>query len=498
MGNEIKYPLGIQTFAKVIQEDLLYVDKTALIHDLVSRGSVYFFSRPRRFGKSLLISTLEALFAGQREWFKGLAIDKTDFAFTVHPIIKLEFTKDEYHTADNLRESIDVSLGQIAKRYDITLETHTYNQRFDELVVKLHEKTGQKVVLLVDEYDKPILNNLGKSTLAEIKQVMSSFYAVAKSLDEHLKFVFITGVSKFAKVSVFSGMNSLTDISMDPRYSALCGITETELQQSFAAPIAKIGQAQKLERPQLLAQIKHWYNGYRFAEDAEGVYNPYSVLSLFHFGRFDNYWFHTATPTFLLKLIAQQQFDLSQIKTLELDRNAFASIDTEDMDILVILVQTGYLTIVNYEDGWYHLDYPNFEVKQSFNNAIVKYFGKIPGAGSSYIKRLYSNLLGNDLDSFFDTLSVFFANVPYDISLKHEKYYQTIFYSVFTLLGYNLQVEVTTNQGRIDCVLQNQRQDLHHRIQTQRQQRASAGADQRQKVRTEIQSGRQATGDPGC
>ncbi|MCJ8272516.1 MAG: AAA family ATPase, partial [Psychrosphaera sp.] len=230
MTLNLKYPLGTQTFSKIIEDQLLYVDKTAIIGELLRGGSVYFLSRPRRFGKSLLISTLDALFSGRKELFEGLAIADTDYDFVTYPVMKLEFAKDEFNTADNLRSYISNTINRMARRYNIELIEETYNQRFDELLGKLYEQTGQKVVVLIDEYDKPILNNLkNKPVLDEIKQVMSAFYGAIKSMDEYLRFVFITGVSKFAKVSIFSGMNSLTDLTMHKRYATLCGITEQEL-----------------------------------------------------------------------------------------------------------------------------------------------------------------------------------------------------------------------------------------------------------------------------
>ncbi|MCJ8270948.1 MAG: AAA family ATPase, partial [Psychrosphaera sp.] len=266
-----KYPLGIQTFAKIIQDDLLYIDKTAIIGQLIQQGSVYFLSRPRRFGKSLLISTLESLFSGQKSLFDGLAISQTDYDFATYPVVKMEFSSDEFNSAESLREYIDDAVMDIAQEYGVTLSKKTYNKRFAELVIKLHQKTGKKVVLLIDEYDKPILNNLKKAPLAEIRDVVGAFYSAAKSLDEHLQFVFITGVSKFAKVSVFSGMNSITDISLSQRYGTLCGITQQELELHFSDEINALANQSQMDRSQILAKIKYWYNGYTFEENAISV-----------------------------------------------------------------------------------------------------------------------------------------------------------------------------------------------------------------------------------
>jgi hypothetical protein len=450
----MKYPLGIQTFSEIRQENYLYLDKTALIHELVELGKVYFLSRPRRFGKSLLISTLESLFLGDKGLFEGLLISKTNYDFAVHPVVKLEFAKDEYATADNLRSYIDKAISNIAANYQVDLEEGTYNQRFDELVVRLHQKTGQKVVLLIDEYDKPILNNLNKSVMPEIKQVMNAFYSVAKSLDEHLKFVFITGVSKFAKVSVFSGMNNLTDISLDKRYATLCGVTQQELESNFDHEIDELAKSEVLDRAAMLAKIKHWYNGYLFHPKAMGVYNPYSVLCLFSKLEFTNYWFTTATPTFLIELIKSQQFNLADLNNFEVDELFFAATEPEQMSPEPVLLQTGYLTIVDYDDGWYRLDFPNYEVRYAFNRAIVQDYGKTSAGDLRYIRNLGQALNKGEVDSFFKTLKIFFANIPYDITLKQEKYYQSLFYALFTLLGFQVAAEVRTNDGRIDCVLE--------------------------------------------
>jgi hypothetical protein len=448
-----KYPLGIQTFSEIREQNYLYLDKTALIYDLISTGKVYFLSRPRRFGKSLLISTLESLFLGQKSLFDGLAIASLDYDFKAYPVIKLEFTKVFAQDAEDLKKYIFTATSQYAKRYDITLESDSFEMRFDELVCKLHEKTAAKVVLLIDEYDKPILSNLNKPALTEVKEVMNGFYSVAKSLDEHLQFVFITGVSKFAKVSVFSGMNNLTDISMDRQYATLCGVTQQELEANFAPAIDKMISAEGINRQDLLDKIKYWYNGYRFHQNATTVYNPYSVLALCRSQEFDNYWFTTATPTFLIELIKARQFDLTTLNGFEVDKLFFAATEPEQMTPEPVLLQTGYLTIVDFNDGWYQLGFPNFEVEYAFNRAIVQEYGQTPASDLRYIRNLSQSLSTGDIAAFIKTLRVFFANIPYEINLKHEKYYQSLFYAIFTLLGYQLEAEVSTNDGRIDCVL---------------------------------------------
>ncbi|MFT5163424.1 MAG: DNA-directed RNA polymerase subunit L [Alteromonadaceae bacterium] len=458
MTIEPKYPLGIQTFSEIREEDYLYVDKTVLIYKLITTGKVYFLSRPRRFGKSLLISTLDALFSGQKTLFDDLAIADTNYDFTAYPVIKLEFSQDEFTTANSVRDYICSALKRTALEHQIELTENTYNQRFAELIRKLHKQTGQKVVLLIDEYDKPILNNLNKPVLSEIKQVMVAFYCVVKPLDEHIKFVLITGVSKFAKVSVFSGMNSLTDISMDRRFTSLCGVTQQELESVFTDQIDELAELDSLERTQLLSKIKHWYNGYRFHHRAVGVYNPYSLLSLFLNQEFKNYWYTTATPTFLLNLLQEKQYDLRDLTQFEIGDNAFAVCEPEDIDILSVFVQTGYLTIKSYSDPLYTLDFPNHEVKKSFFDSVVGRYGYLNSSlGQGYTHKLIQYLNSGALTHFFATLEKFFANVPYDLAIDLEKYYQSLFYAIFTLIGLDIEAEVRTNKGRIDCVLQTQK-----------------------------------------
>jgi hypothetical protein len=455
VGIYMNYPLGIQTFSELRQENYLYVDKTAIIHHLITSGKVYFLSRPRRFGKSLLISTLDSLFSGQRALFEGLAIADTDYDFVDYPVIMLEFSRVDVDCADDLKNYIVNATNSYAQKYGIELVIDSYEQRFFELVEKLNEKTQQRVVLLVDEYDKPILDNLFSEALASIKGVMRGFYSVVKSLDKHLKFIFITGVSKFAKISVFSGMNNLTDISMDLPYATLCGVTQQELESNFKVGLEELTTRSNMDRADLLVKIKHWYNGYYFEEDAASVYNPYSLLSLFSKKKFKNYWFTTATPTFLLDLLQNKQYDLKNLTEFEVGEAAFEACEPEEMGVQAVFLQTGYLTIKAFNDPLYKLDFPNFEVKKSFYDSVATRYSLLDkGEGETYTTRLIQALQGKQLDSFFETLEVFFANIPFDINLKHEKYYQSLFHAIFTLLGLTIDAEVRSNKGRIDCVLQ--------------------------------------------
>lgn len=451
----MKFPRGIQTFSKLREKGCLYIDKTELIFNLISTNQAYFLARPRRFGKSLLISTLESLFNGQQELFKDLAIAETNYDFQTYPVIKLEFTSVDARNQVDLQNFIINMSNEYAAIHHIELSIESYEQRFAELVKKLQHKYQQNVVLLIDEYDRPILSNLNESVLSDIKQTISGFYSAIKALDAYLKFVFITGVSKFAKVSVFSGMNNLTDISMRQDYATLCGITQQELTDNFSPAIKQLANTEQQDEQATIEKIKYWYNGYRFHHKAPGVYNPYSLLSLFETQEFDNYWFETGTPTFLIKLIENAQFDLTTLDELEVDKSAFMSIEPEQIGPLVALLQTGYLSIASYDDGWYTLDFPNLEVKYAFSRALMEYITNSErGVNVSYIRKLAKALNSNDLNTFFDILRIFFANIPYEITVKNEKYYQSLFFAILTLLGFQLEAEVSTNQGRIDCTIQ--------------------------------------------
>ncbi|CAK8721884.1 AAA family ATPase [Candidatus Electrothrix laxa] len=451
----MKYPLGVQTFSKLIRQNYVYVDKTALIYKLVNEGEWYFFSRPRRFGKSVLVSTLEALFRGEKALFETLFISTTDYAFDEHPVIKLEFTKAKILNATNFEAFISEQVTTLAKQHQIPLTSERFERQFDQLVTGLHLQTGRKVVLLVDEYDKPLLNTLETEQLADVKTSMNAFYGVVKALDEHLRFVFITGVSKFSKVSVFSGMNNLEDISMRKDYSALCGYTQQELDNYFEQALKSLAATEQKEPTTIKNEVKQWYNGYRFHRNGTTVYNPHSILSLCKNQEFDNFWFQSATPTFLIKRLKARQYQLSELDNLYISPEGLNASEPENTSIQSLFVQTGYLTISSWTGTLYQLDFPNREVRDSFYKSIVEHYAYVEkGIGPIYIEQLVKGFKEQDLEYVFDTLKLFFANIPYDITIDQEKYYQSIFFAIFKLLGLLIEAEVRTNKGRIDCVVQ--------------------------------------------
>ena len=448
-----RLPIGIQTFRDIVQNDYLYVDKTEKIFDLVNNPKgVYFLSRPRRFGKSLLISTLNEIFEGEKELFKGLWIYKADYAWEKHPIVRIDFSKKKAENKDDLKGFILHQLKNIAGRYGISLERDQYDEAFDELLTKL---SGiNKVVVLIDEYDKPIIDNIENKELAvELREILKGFYTIIKACDEYIRFVLLTGVSKFSKAGVFSGLNNLKDISMDVRYSSLCGITQREIEICFEKHIGRLAESEGIEKSELIEKITYWYDGFCFSKRCEKVYNPFSTLLLFDRTDFGNYWFESATPSFLIKLMKEKNFDIKRLKEMELREEAFGAYELENLAVLPLLFQTGYLTIKEYDKAFmtYILGYPNFEVENSFQYALLSSYSGIQVDG--YLIDLIRALRNDDFETFFDTLRVFFADIPYDLHISKEKYYQTVFYLIFSLIGLKVEAEVRTNKGRIDAVI---------------------------------------------
>ncbi|MBF0224488.1 MAG: ATP-binding protein [Desulfobacterales bacterium] len=451
-----KLPIGIQTFEKIIDGNYVYIDKTRYIYELIKSGSVYFLSRPRRFGKSLLVSTLEAIFKNQSELFKGLWIAESDYEWAEYPVIKISFGGKLYENKQTLKDYITEIMFKTATSYNVSIDhSKPFDSQFRDLIESLEQIN--KVVILIDEYDKPIIDVINNIELAKAnRETLKAFYSVIKEADPYLRFVFLTGVSKFSKISVFSGLNNLFDITMHREYAELLGYTQNELLYYFNDHINKWILSEQKEKDTLLSKIQKWYNGYRFSSTDVRVYNPFSILLLMQTNEFKNYWFETGTPTFLINLIKKNDYDIRLFEQLETQEIVFGSYDIEDLRIEALLVQTGYLTIVNYkeEDMLYTLSYPNFEVK----NAFLEYLSDtVSGVrrelAGGYIVRLVNALKQKDLEHFFEILSIFFANIPYDIQIKQERYYQTIFYLVFTLIGMKVDAEVKTNKGRIDAVV---------------------------------------------
>jgi len=450
-------PAGRSTFRTIIRDGLLYVDKTKWIYEMVHHpGGVYFLSRPRRFGKSLMVSTLEEIFFGNQELFEGLWIYESDYQWQKHPVIRIDFSEEQVENAATLQLVISDYLSEIAASYGLTLPEGRYLKQFRHLIRQLANH-GQ-VVILIDEYDHPIIDHITDVEEAiKIRDTLKGFYNVIKANDQYLRFVFLTGVSKFSQVGVFSGLNNLTDITMTPAFSDALGITSDELLTYFPDYITRLAQQERLSNEALLASIKKWYNGFCFSRRCQQVYNPYSLLRLFQDNLFSSYWFATGTPSFLIKLIKEREYKVEQISDLSVGESAFTTYEIEDLAIIPLLFQTGYLTIKGYdrESGLYQLYYPNYEVQHSFLKFILRSFSQVQnGTTETYLWRLKQALKKKDFELFFSILEVFFAGIPYDLQLDYEKYYQTIFYLIIKLVGLRASAEERTNKGRIDTVVE--------------------------------------------
>lgn len=453
-------PTDTSTFRDIIQGGYLYVDKTEYIYKFVARAKgAYFLSRPRRFGKSLLISTLDELFRGNRELFQGLWIDQSDYKWDSYPVIRLDFNQEPTQDAESLQDSINAYLDEIAESYNIELADGPYYRRFRRLIQTLAK--NKPVVILIDEYDKPLIENLENlddpeklKNAQEIRDTLKGFYGVIKAMDRHIRLAFITGISK---VGVFSDLNNLTDLTLTPSFATALGLTETELRENLSDYISIFAEKKGVDIDTLLDEIRHWYDGFCFAHDGENVYNPFSTMLLFFHQRFSNYWFESGTPTFLINLLRDNQYDIEELGTFELEDIAFSTYELERLAIVPLLFQTGYLTIKGYNEQTrlFKLYYPNFEVENAFLIYLLDAFSNIQqGLTTSYLGRLITALEQHDLDEFFKVLKVLFANIDYDLQLNHEKYYQTIFYLTFTLVGLRTAAEVKTNDGRIDAVIE--------------------------------------------
>lgn len=458
MGQVRKLPIGIQTFEKLREGNYLYVDKTALVYQIASTSVPYFLSRPRRFGKSLLISTFEAYFQGRKDLFQGLAIEKLETEWKEYPVFHLDLNAEKYDTKEALEQVLSRSLSLWEDRWGKDAAEDTLASRFAGVLRRTYERTGKQAVVLIDEYDKPLLQSiLDEPLLEEYRRTLKAFYGVLKSAVRYLRFVFLTGVTKFAQVSVFSDLNQLNDISMKPAYATVCGITKDELVETFAPEINALGQKNELTFDETVRRLASLYDGYHFEESAEGVFNPFSLLNVFDSCKFDNYWFQTGTPTYLVDLLKQSDYDLRLlIDGVEVQASAFSEYRAETRNPLPMIYQSGYLTIKGYdkEVNLYTLGFPNDEVRYGFLNFLIPYYTEVSDAETGfYIVKFMRELKAGDIDAFMERLKVFFAGMPYELSDNTERHYQAIFYVVFTLMGQFIETEVRSARGRADAVV---------------------------------------------
>ena len=454
-----KLPIGIQTFEKIRTEGYLYVDKTSFVWKIANLGKPYFFSRPRRFGKSLLISTFEVYFEGRKELFEGLAISQMEEKWEKHPVLHLDLNAEKYDTVASLNAIISNHLTQWEAIYGKGEDEETLSNRFRGVIRRANEQTGKGVVVLVDEYDKPLLQAMHNPELMEAyRTTLKAFYGVLKSADKHLRFVFLTGVTKFSQVSVFSDLNQLNDISLDYDSGTLCGITHEELITNFDPEIESLAKFNGITKEEAIEQLTRQYDGYHFHPATEGVFNPFSVLNAFYKREFGNYWFQTGTPTFLVKSLQEVDYDLRTLMDgVEATALTFSEYRAESKNPIPLIYQSGYLTIKEFDRrfGMYTLGFPNDEVRYGFLNFLVPFYTPITDDEKGfYIGKFINELEKGEIDAFMQRVEAFFADFPYELNDKTERHYQVVVYLIFKLMGQFTQAEVHSAKGRADAIVQ--------------------------------------------
>ena len=470
----MKYPIGIQDFEKIIQNGYVYVDKTDLIYKLVTEGNIFFLSRPRRFGKSLLVSTLENYFLGKKELFQGLAIDSLEKEWAEYPVFHLDFNGKNFTSPMELVDAIETFIGLQEEKYGKSSLAKTYGDRISYVFEKAHEKTGRRAVVLIDEYDKPLLDVMNTGipspvVAGEIKtledynrEVLKGLYSVFKLADRHLQFVLLTGVTKFSQISVFSGFNQPDDISYDGRYDGLCGITKEELLSVFKEQIKEIGEANGMTEEETIEKLKRKYDGYHFSENMLDTFNPFSILNCFSKNDFQNYWFSTGTPTYLVRLLSDNRQNINELAGKYYPAAEFVDYKATAQKPLPMLYQSGYFTIKDYDPLFdvYCLDFPNEEVRSGMVAVLAAEYFRSDNSPSTWLLDVSRALMAGDLDTFKYQLTAFLSNISYRFQRKSdekecERYFQYTFYLIMQMLGrYNTYVEKETSQGRIDCVLE--------------------------------------------
>lgn len=457
MSNKI-YPIGIQNFEKIRNDGYFYIDKTALMYHMVKTGSYYFLSRPRRFGKSLLISTLEAYFQGKKDLFAGLAVEKLEKDWIKYPILHLDLNIEKYDTLESLDKILNDNLEYWESQYGTRPSETSFSLRFAGIIQRACEKTGQRVVILVDEYDKPMLQAIGNEELQrQFRNTLKPFYGALKTKDGCIKFALLTGVTKFGKVSVFSDLNNLDDISMRKDYVEICGVSDQELHDNLDVELHEFAEARGVSYEKLCAELKERYDGYHFTHNSAGMYNPFSLLNAFKYKEFGSYWFETGTPTYLVSLLKKHHYDLERMAHEETDAQVLNSVDSESNNPIPVIYQSGYLTIKGYDErfGIYRLGFPNREVEEGFVRFLLPYYANVNKVESPFeIQKFVREVESGDYDSFFRRLQSFFADTTYEVIRDQELHYENVLFIVFKLVGFYVKVEYHTNDGRIDLVLQ--------------------------------------------
>lgn len=461
----MKYPIGIQSFERIIEDGYVYIDKTDLIYSLTHGGSIYFLSRPRRFGKSLLVSTLKNYYLGHKELFKGLKIDRLEKDWNVHPVFHVDFNGANFTQAGVLETMLDDYIDKWEKQYDIHTDPGLgVGLRFRDILCAVHEQTGRRAVVLIDEYDKPILDVLDVDTSLENRHrnVLKAFYSVFKVADSHLQFVLLTGVTKFSQVSVFSGFNQPKDISMDARYETLCGITQEELDGYFVEPISAMAERNRCSFEEMKSLLKQKYDGYHFSDNMTDVYNPFSLLNALDSLRLQDYWFSSGTPTYLIRLLAHFKENMNELTGKYYRQEEFIDYKADVEQPLPMIYQSGYLTIKDYdmEFNTFLLDFPNNEVKNGFLIAVASSYLKPSEDTGGWIRDVVRTLRTGDTDRLCSLFTSFLSSIPYTMRRKddereRERYFQYTFYLILRLISvYTVYVEKQQSHGRVDCVLE--------------------------------------------
>ena len=454
----IKYPIGIQNFESLRREGYTYVDKTALVWQLANLGRYYFLSRPRRFGKSLLISTLEAYFEGKRELFEGLAIADMEKEWKKYPVMHIDLNAKLYDSKEALLKILNMHLERWESLYGNEYKDRDPEERFMHVIEKAYQQTGSPVVILVDEYDKPLTMNIGNEELQdEMRSILKAFYGVMKSADRYIKLGFLTGVTKFSKISVFSDLNNIDDISMWDRYITACGLTEQEIRDNFDHEIELLASANHLSKEECYAELKRRYDGYHFSPDSIALYNPYSLLNTLNKKTFGDYWFETGTPTLLVKLLKQSNYNLNNLVDGEVSGRLLSDVDSIKENPISVIYQSGYLTIKGYNKEFdeYRLGFPNAEVENGFVNFLLPLYTNQQQNPSQFnIARFVGEVRNGQPEAFMTRLEAMMADTDYRIVGDSELYFQNFLFTFFRLLGLYVEAERATSDGRTDMIVQ--------------------------------------------
>ena len=455
--NYRRYPIGIQNFEQLRNNHCVYVDKTELIYQLTHTDAVYFLSRPRRFGKSLLVSTLEAYFQGKKHLFEGLAMERLETEWAEYPVLHMDFSGSKYMDVESLKAALDIQISRWEDIYGSVEKERTFSNRFEGVILRAYQQTGKQVVVLIDEYDAPLLDTNNDPELQkELRNIVRDFLSPLKKNGQYLRFLLLTGISKFSQLSIFSELNNLQNISMRDEYSALCGITEKELLTSLQSDIQRMADANGETYEEACAHLKKQYDGYHFSKNSEDIYNPFSLFNALNALKYKNYWFSTGTPTFLIELLQEADFNVLDLEGLEATDEEFDAPTEQIQSPIPVLYQSGYLTIKEFDSEFqvYKLAYPNKEVRKGFIESLLPtYVHRARENNTFYVVSFIRDLRKGDIESCLERTRSFFASIPHDLENKTEKHYQTIFYLLFRLMGQYVDVEVKSAIGRADVVL---------------------------------------------